>query len=766
MLHYTPSPRMRRLRDRALDNDLSVRRAQGFRGLLFSEGFVAAGGQPLVIRRAEGLAQVIEGMPAEVLEDELLVGHHSLGDEGLDFPEFRPWSPALEERLQHTLLSPEQLARYRELAAEVRRDSTVPSPVVPLPAQIRDEERRHVLEIWGTFLNHSVRGYEKVLRLGFDGLRDAVDAQLAAVPLSDPQAARKHAFLQAVRRIAVAGVSLGMRFAQAAQRALSTCTDPARRDELEAIRDACLQVPARPARTFREAVQALWFAHIITCWEDGVNANCLGRIDQLLYPYYRDDLAAGRITADEALELLAAFWCKLYRSYDVQQAMVGGQHADGSDATNEVSFMVLEVTRAMNFVRCLSVRLHRDSPRPLIEAAADLAAQGGGIPFFFNDDTLVPALVANGVAPEDARGYAAIGCVEVTIPGKAMPHACSHWLNLAKCLELALNDGVDPQDGLQVGPRTGLLTEMHSIQRIWQAYTEQVAFFAAHNVYGSNRAEIEHETTFPLPYLSLLTDDCVARGADITWGGAHYNYHSSAAVGIPNVADSLAALERLLYQEKLVSAEGLMAALAANFQGYEDLRQALLHRAPKYGNDDPGVDAWAARIARHYCELMGTFRTVRGGRFHVHLFSYTLMLRMGAATGATPDGRLAGSPLAYSVSAVQGRDERGVTAMLLSLSRLPHALAAASSSAIIELDPALLAGEGRGKFADLIQTAIRQGVGQMQWNVVNAETLRRAQADPEAYRSLCVRVSGYSQQFILLDREMQEHIIARTKHRR
>jgi formate C-acetyltransferase len=191
----------------------------------------------------------------------------------------------------------------------------------------------------------------------------------------------------------------------------------------------------------------------------------------------------------------------------------------------------------------------------------------------------------------------------------------------------------------------------------------------------------------------------------------------------------------------------------------------LLHRAPKYGNDAPAVDAWAARVARHYCELMGAYRTVRGGPFFVHLFSFTLMLRMGARTGAMPDGRRAGTPLAYSVSAVQGRDERGVTAMLMSLSRIPHHLAAASSSAIVEVEPSLLEGEDRAKFVDLLQTAIRQGVGQMQWNVVSADTLRRAQLDPAAHRSLCVRVSGFSQQFVLLDREMQEHIIARTKHR-
>jgi len=763
---YQPSACIQRLRARALDDDLSVHKYQGFRGLAFCEGYLASEGQPLVVRRAQGLASVIDKIPAEVIADELLVGHHYLGDESLDFPEFRPWSEALEARLEDTLLSPEERARYKELVAELRGSGAQPTPVEPLPDLIREEQRRRIIEIWGTLFNHSVRGYDKLLRLGFEGLRAQVDDQLEALSLADPLAARKRAFWQAARAIAEAGARLGARYAEAAQRELAICDDPVRRDELEAIRDLCLQVPARPARTLREAVQALWFAHMITCWEDGVNANSIGRIDQILHPYYAADLAAGRISPDEAMELLAALWIKLYRSYDVQQAMIGGLRLDGSDAANDLSYMVLAVTRALEFVRCLSVRLHKDSPRELVADAVELVARGGGIPFFFNDDTLVPALVANGVPIEDARDYAAIGCVEITIPGKALPHAVSHWINLAKCLELALNDGRDPSDEAQIGPRTGSLAEMRSIEDVWRAYTRQVEFFTAHNVYGSNRAELEQEQTCALPYLSLLTEDCVPKGADITWGGARHNYHSSAAVGIPNVADSLEALERLVFGERVVSPRALQEALAANFQGYEDLRQALLHRAPKYGNDLPSVDDWAARVARHYCELLGTFRTVRGGRFFVHLFSFTLMLGMGAATGATPDGRPAGKPLAYSVSAVQGRDERGLTAMLMSLSRLPHHLAAASSSAIIEVDPVLLEGEGKARFVDLLQTAIRQGVGQMQWNVVSAEVLRKAQANPEAYRSLCVRVSGFSQQFILLDKEMQEHIIARTKHRR
>ena len=764
MLSYQPSPRIERLRQEAIEGRAATR-FQGFRGYWFAQAYTEARGLPLVMRRAHGLAAVIRHMPIELPAGELLAGHHYLGDWGLDFPDLGAWSAQGEAALSATLLSAELQAQYRELAPALAAEWLPAGSVAPLPDFIQDEQRRGIIEVWGTLLNHSVRGYERVLAEGFLGLLAEVQDRLAALPLSDPLAPRKRAFWEAAAEIAAAAASLGERYAEAATSALADCADPTERAELAAIAAACEQVPARPARTFREAVQALWFAHMITCWEDGINANSLGRIDQILYPYYAADLAAGRITSEQAMELLAALWIKLYRDYDVQQAMVGGLRPDGTDGTNEVSYMVLAVTRGLGFVRCLSVRLHRDSPRPLVELAADLVAEGGGIPFFFNDDTLVPALTAHGIAPADARNYAAIGCVEITIPGKAFPHAVSHWVNLARCLELALNDGADPADGAQIGPHTGRLVDMRSMEEVWGAYTRQVEFFAGHAAYGSNRAEIQQETGCALPYLSLLTEDCISRGADITWGGAHYNYHSSAAVGLPNVADSLAALERLVFEAQRLSAAEVSEALAAGFRGHERVRQALLRRAPKYGNDDPCPDGWAARVARHYCEHLDTYRTVRGGPFLVHLFSYLLTLSLGKATGALPDGRRAGEPLAYSVSPMQGRDERGLTAVLSSLSRLPHHLAAASSSAIIEADPALLEGEGRARFVDLLQTAIRMGVGQMQWNVVSAETLRAAQDDPERYRNLCVRVSGFSQQFVLLNKDLQDHIIARTKHR-
>jgi formate C-acetyltransferase len=503
---------------------------------------------------------------------------------------------------------------------------------------------------------------------------------------------------------------------------------------------------------------------MITVWEDNVNANGIGRIDQFLWPYLQQDIRDRRINWHQAAELLAALWIKLYQSYDVQQMMIGGLKADGSDATNPLSYLILDITEGLDFVRCLSARLHHNSPREFIARCVDLVARGGGIPFFFNDEALVPALVSKGIPVEEARGYAAIGCIEITLPGQANPHAVSHWINLAKCLELAINDGRDMLTDVQLGPHTGTLDSHDSINDVVTAYTRQLEYFAQWCVYGSNSAELAHRGQYRLPYLSLLTEDCIARGLDIIEGGARYNYHSSAAVGIPNVADSLTALELAVFRGRLVGKAQMLRALQSNFAGEEVLQLKLRNRLPKYGNDQALPDKYAAQLAQQYCDLMSGFKTVSGGTFFTHLFTYTLMLPFGKQTAAAPDGRRAGEPLAYSVSPAQGRDTHGLTAAITSLSHIPHHLVAASSSAILEADPALLEGIGRQAFTDMIIAAIKIGVGQLQFNVVSAEMLKAAQADPERYRNLCVRVSGFSQQFCLLDHDMQDHIIARTKH--
>jgi len=615
--------------------------------------------------------------------------------------------------------------------------------------------------------NHSIRDFAKVLRIGFAGIKAEIDAQLAAAELSDPEFPRKENFWRAALSVCEAGCLLGKRYSECAGAMAADAATAGEKERLERMAERCARVPARGAGSFWEAVQALWFAHILTCGEDGINANSIGRLDQILFPYYAADLARGVITKQAALEVMDELACKLYLDYDVQAITLGGLDRKGGCAVNDLSYLILEATRNVGFIRDVSIRIHKNSPAEFVQLAAELIAGGGGIPFLFNDDCFVKALADRGIAVEDARDYAPIGCIELTIPGKANPHAVSGWFNAAKCLELALFDGVDPRTGVQLGPKTGTLGDHKTFERLLAAYEEQVVFFARHMVYHCNRGELLQREGGPLPCWSVLTDDCIARGRDITDSGAVYLYHSICLLGTANTADSLMALKKCVYGDKSVKPNELLDALRIDFSGREDLRQMLLKNVPKYGNDLGEVDRLAKRIDDHFIDLMDTMRSSLGGRYFVHLFSFLCNLHFGKCLGATPDGRKAGEPIAYSLSAQQGRDERGATAMLTSLSKLPHDRAGGASAAIVELDPAVVEGPaGVERLSALMRAAIAMGVGQLQFNIVTVEKLRQAQKDPERYGDIPVRVAGFSQKFKLVPPDLQEHIIARTKHSR
>ena len=614
--------------------------------------------------------------------------------------------------------------------------------------------------------NHSIRDYAKVLRLGFGGIRLEVEEQLARADITDPEFPQKENFWRAALSICDAGTLLGERYAELARELAVETKSPAEKKRLQKIAATCAHVPGSGARTFFEAVQALWLAHILTCGEDGINANSLGRLDQILFPYYEADRKAGRLTRDEALEIMEEFACKLYLEYDVQAITLGGANREGGNAVNELSYLFLEATRNVDFIRDLSVRLSRNSPPEFVASVAEHIARGGGIPFIFNDDCFIPALSERGITVEDARDYAPIGCIELTIPGRANPHAVSGWFNSLKCLELALFDGVDPRSGLRLGPATGDLATFKTFDQFYAAYQRQVEALAARMVYLINRGELAQRERGPLPCWSTLTDDCIPRGRDITNGGAVYNYHSICFLGTANTADSLLAVKKLLFEEKRVSATQLLDAIRSDFADAEPLRKMLLTKAHKYGNDCAEVDALASRICNEFIDLMDRMRSPLDGRYVVHLFSFLCNITFGKTVGATPDGRKAQEPLAYSLSAHQGRDQEGVTAMLNSLARLPHNRAAGATAAIIEIDPSFVAGEaGVQRLTQIIQGAVAMKIGQLQWNVTTVERLKQAQQDPEHYGNIPVRVAGYSQMFKLINRELQDHIIARTKHR-
>ena len=617
----------------------------------------------------------------------------------------------------------------------------------------------------GWIENHSIRDFPKLIRGGFAGLRREIETAMGALRLDDPAYARGEAFWRAGLTVCAAGTLLGQRYAEEARRLAAVATPAAEQQRLRHLAELCAHVPEHGARTLPEAVQALWFGHILTCGEDGINANSIGRLDQMLQPYYEADRRAGRETRESALEWMSELACKLYQEYDVQAITLAGRDAAGRDLANEMTGVILDASEAVGFVRDLSVRVHRDSPAWLYRQCARMISRGGGIPFLFNDDCFIPALVDHGIRPEDVGDYAPIGCIELTIPGKANPHAVSGWFHLTKCLELALFNGRDPRTGLQLGPQTGELADCTDFTAFYAAYRRQVEYFAERLVYLIHRGELMQQEAGPLPCWSLLTDACIARGRDITDGGALYAYHSICLLGTANTADSLCALRQLLFEARAVTPAELLEALRADFQGWELLRQRLLRAAPKYGNDDDAVDLLAREVDDHFIDLMDRARSPQGARFVVHLFSFLANLGFGRGLGATPDGRRAGEPIAYSLSAQQGRDEQGATAMLRSLAKLPHRRAAGASAAILDLDPKCLAGvDGVERLAALLQAAVGLGVGQLQVNVVTAERLQQARQDPERFGNLPVRVAGYSQMFRLLSPDLQDHVIARTKH--
>lgn len=782
-----PDARIEFLKARTLAWEQNQTAYIGQRLVHAAHGLAAANPRmPWMKRKAVILASIIANMAPEIGPGELIVGYNYYGsDDGMwqEVPLHKRdarQKEALSTYLRKGNLRPEQIQYILDTLDTAAPTLAHPAYTLERPDVVQQAETEGVLCAWGTPENHTVLGYEQVVKFGFSGIRDQINARLRSLDWRDPASVQKKLILESTLLVAEAAGSLGQRYAQKAGELLrgaerKRVTDRLRvpdtiqaanlfRDaDLKAVQAVTQQVPEYPAQNFHQAVQSLWFAHLINTLEDGVNANSLGRIDQILYPYYARDMAEGRLTYEEAREIIACLWLKLYRDYDVQQATIGGVDAAGKDATNEVSYLMLEVTGQLDLIRCLGVRLHKDSPDRFIAKALEIVRMGKGVPFFFNDDTLIPALVENGVRLEDARDYANIGCIETTIPGKANPHAVSNRVNLLKCLELALNDGVNLLTGTQLGPRTGAASSFTSLEQVFKAYQAQVEYFITLACFESNRCEQINSLTDPLPYKSLLTEGCLDSGRDFNAGGARYNYHESMALGIPNVADSLAVLDQFVFQQKKYTMEEVLAQIRANFPD-ETMRREFANRSPKYGNDLDAVDQLAVRVFNQFCDALKTQKTQWGQGFFAQPFTFLWHVDMGAQTAATPDGRRNGEVMAYSLSPMQGRDHSGLTAVLNSLGKLPHARAAGCTSAIIEIDPELFTEANLPVMVAYLKTAILKGVGQVQFNVINAETLKKAQAEPEKYQNLAVRVSGFSQRFCLLNKDLQDHIIARTKH--
>ena len=622
----------------------------------------------------------------------------------------------------------------------------------------------------------------KVYGKGMLDFKAEIAQAIAALDfVGDADAYAKREQLAAMDVACDAVILFAERHANLARELADREADPVRKAELERIAAVCSRVPAHAPRDFHEALQMYWWCHLAVITElNGWDAFSPGHLDQHLLPFYRKGLADGTLTPAAARELLEAFCIKFNNhpappkvgvtaaesgTYtDFANINLGGLLADGADGSNELSHMLLEIVDELHLVQPSSnVQVSARTPDELLAHALRVIRKGYGYPSLFNADLVVAEQLRMGKSIEDARAGGCSGCVETGAFGKEA-YILTGYFNLPKVLELALHDGQDPRTGKQLGPRTGAAASFGCFEALFDAFAEQFRHFLRIKLAGNAVIEQLYARTMPAPFLSVLTDDCIRKGRDYNAGGARYNNSYVQFVGIATLTDSLAALRRLVFEENALTLDGLLAVLDADFAGHEPLRHRLLNRAPKYGNGDPEADGLMVRAFELLFESLDGLPNTKGGHYRVEMLPTTSHIYFGSVTGATPDGRRAGQPLSEGISPVQGADRRGPTAILRSAARMDQARTG-GTLLNMKFTPSILAGEaGIESLARLVRTYFALGGHHIQLNVVTAATLRKAQAHPEAYRDLIVRVAGYSDYFVDLGRELQDEIISRTEH--
>ncbi len=581
--------------------------------------------------------------------------------------------------------------------------------------------------------------------------------------------------------MALEGASLFMRRYAALARELAK-TEPRHRGDLLEVARICDKLSSEPPESFHEAVQSSWFLYVILQMESNASSFSPGRMDQYLYPYYCRDVQAGALSDEKALELIECLFLKFNQIVYLRSSgsaqyfagfpigfnvAIGGQDKNGDDATNALSFLFLRAQEHLLLPQPnLSARVHANSPEYFLTRCAEVIGKGSGMPQLFNDEAVIPALTGQGISEEDARNYAIVGCVELTTMGNSLGWSDAAMFNLVKALELALSDGVCLLTGAQMGAHTGTLAEFETYEEVERAFAAQIDFFFERMIRCCEVVERAHAELLPSPFLSSVIDDCLEKGMDVTEGGAHYNLSGIQAIQCANIADSLAALKQLVYEEKIVDRKTLYEALKNDYQDNELLRLRLLNKAPKYGNDVAWVDEIAHKWVREFVQRLSRYTNVRGGPYHAGLYTVSAHVPMGKNVGATPDGRRAKEPLADGgMSAVYGRDGKGPTAVLKSVAAVDSKLGSNGTLLNLKFLPSLFETQaGVEKFVGLIRAFCALKIIHAQFNVVSREDLIAAQKNPELYRSLTIRVAGYTAYFTELAPDLQQEIINRTAH--
>lgn len=622
---------------------------------------------------------------------------------------------------------------------------------------------------------------DKIYHKGMtDFKRDIEEYRKKLDYLNDQCAYEKDQEYQAMSICADAVIIFAGRYAAKAKELAQQESDPVRRGELEKIAEVCTHVPANAPRNFWEALQAYWFIHLSVITElntwDSFNP---GRLDQHLLPFYKQGLKEGSLTADQATELLQCFWIKFNNQpappkvgiteeqsgtyTDFSLINIGGlRPVDGGDAVNEVSYLMLDVVEEMRLTQPSScIQISKRNPEMFLKRACEVIRTGIGQPSVFNTDVIIKEMLQDGKNMTDARSGGPSGCVTVSSFGK---ESCTltGYINWPKIFELACNNGIDPNSGEQVGPETGDVRKFTSYQQLMEAYKEQLKYFIDIKIRGNNVIERLYANYMPAPFMSIVMDDCIAKGIDYHNGGARYNPTYIQGVGIGTVTDALAAVKFHVYDKQDVSMDELLTAMRGDFEGYEHLHKKLLYHTPKYGNDDDYADSIAEEIFNAYYDLLNGRPNTKGGKYRVNLLPTTVHIYFGAVTGALPNGRKAGEPVSEGISPTQGSDIKGPTAVIKSASRIDH-VRTGGTLLNMKFNPTMLTGDGIDKLGHLIRSYFRLDGHHIQFNVVDAETLRKAQEKPEMHRDLIVRVAGYSDYFVDVGRDLQNEIIARTE---
>ena len=628
---------------------------------------------------------------------------------------------------------------------------------------------------------HTVLGY-KMFRTGFLDLKKEIAAAVAALDFrNDPQAYERAEELRAMDLACDAIIMYAERHAGKLEEMASEEKDAVRRSELQKMAAVCRRVPAHAPETFHEMLQHYWFIHLGVVTElnpwDSFNP---GRLDQHLWPVYNKGVENGTMTPEEAYELLGCFWVK-FNNHPSPPKMgvtaqesntytdfclinLGGVKPDGTDAVNPMTYIILDVIQEMRILQPSSmVQVSRKNPDSFVHKALDIIKTGFGQPSVFNTEAIIQELLRQGKSIVDARNGGASGCVETGAFGTEC-YWLTGYFNLVKILEVTLNNGFDPRTGVQVGPKTGDPYSFSSFDSFLQAYREQINYFADVKIRGNNVIEKTFAIHLPVPFLSLLLEDCIANGKDYNAGGARYNSTYIQGVGLGSITDILTSIRFNIYDRKRFTWSELLTALKNNFEGAEEMQYDIIYNTPKYGNDDDYADEQAVTVFEFFHDAVSGKPTPRGGIHRINMLPTTSHVYFGNVTGATPDGRKAWVPLSEGISPFQGVDRQGPTAVIKSASKIDH-LRTGGTLLNQKFSPEFFEDEGSyQKLTALIRSYFSLDGHHIQFNVVNAETLRDAQKHPELYRDLIVRVAGYSDYFNDLGEDLQNEIIRRTEH--